>query len=466
MSVAFAQNLPKELDENIKMKAINNVPSFETLLPDENVKSSLKFKDVWKANVPNVNSVSSMIKIDGGYLLCGSTLSSETISLNFNKTAFAEVLNGSSSLRTPSDKEYFSISKGEILVSLLAYSNEGKLLFKSEFKNKMVSPSSLDGRILMSLTPLYIEQDSPFESFIFIYSKEGKLIAKKSFKNRIINSMIETENEDILCGTIKSEKKKEKYSSSMRTALEEYVLLLNTNLKKKKDIKLDSESSFRVAYDALTDVVETSDAYVFSGVAEFVKVEKDISSAKAYFIRPYLGKGEYFVDVLHEDANKNLLIFGYFGRKGNHLQKMRIQYLQSVSRPADITESLNPAARKLRNNPAMRMVYNEMLSDLREETSTDEDPFRAVYTHDGEFIMKRETISYEDVSYKGTSEKGGSTYVEILDMHAYNFNGVTKYRQYMYDNKAKTIMVDSSKQALCEYECLLTGTTHHLKMEG
>jgi len=429
----------------IVMHPIDPVEEFDDLDLSKYEAKTLKIKKGFSSEIKDLNSIHTLITSDDGFYISGNSLTTDNVSIDFNEQAFINVVSGSGFYSSSTQKEVFSLNSKNILVSILHYSKDGELLWRSDFPNDFLSSSAMvrlkNGTILLALTPVYIEKDREFYSYIFVYSKNGKLISKRKYKNYIINSMIVTPQNKILCGT--SKKVGKKYIKTL--------LLVDSEGFKEKDIDLKSQINDEDIYDILNLITKISDGYFLGDVDSIIKLDDNLEVVGQFYLGPYLDKySSYFVNFVHEDKDKNIHIIGNYGHKLNVLQKMKFDKLKRLNNPRGIEEQLNPASRTLTKNTALSMAYDEALREMEKYNQERKHGYSGIFTKDSQFLTLIKKDDYgQDKKFFGTSKSGGFMYVEYLE------NGKNGARQFLFDDNAKLIKSSRYSKLLCDIKCVI-----------
>lgn len=443
-------------NEIVTMKPFNPLPEFDILAPTNHKAKDFNVTRDFSSHIKNINSVNTIIEADDGFYICGNSLTSDNLNLKFNSEAFAKSIGGFGYYSVNDDEETFSLSSKNIFVSIMHYSKDGKFLWRSDFPNDMLSSSSMvrleNGNLLVALTPVFINEKEPFESYIFIYSKAGKLLGKRKYKNYIINSMIVVSKDKILCGTNKREKVEKKGQAALDIQFKEKALLVDTQGFKIKDIDLRSRSYVDSIYDDLTKITKISTGYLLYGGQEIIKLDNNFKLTKYFYLGPRLdGYSSYSISAVHEDKEKNIHVVGNYGHQPDAVETMKLNRLTRLNNPRSIEGQFNPATQAVNRSTAMSMTYDIVISEQKKYNKKRAHGYTGVYTKDSEFLTLIKKDDYgQGVDFYGSSESNGMLYFEFLE----DGNGT---RQFLFDNDMKLINSSNTTEPLCEIKCMISG---------
>jgi len=431
-------------NEIIEMQPYNPTENFDILRPFEKKVPELKLDEGFSTPVQNINDVNTIIQDDTGYYLSGNSLTTDNINLNFDSKSFTDSINNSSMYSSNINNKTFSISSKNIFVSLLHYSKEGTFLWRNDFANDMLSSTAMirlkDGSLILALTPVYIDKDQPFSSYIFSYSKKGKLLSKRKYKDYIINSLFPISDNKILCGVNKFVGGKFQITA----------LLIDGDGFKIKDIDLNSQSSFNTIYEDITQITKISSGYLLSGGQELFKLDEDLKLSKGFYLGPRLDEySSYYVNAVHEDTKGNISLVGNYGHEQNPIQAMKLDRLHSLNNPRNLNEHLDPASRAIRKNTAVSMAYDEMIREQRRYNQKRTHGYTGVYTKDDSFLTLIKEGDYgQHLNFHGTSEKDGLFYFE-------HGGTIETRKKYLFDKTAKLIMRSEQGSSFCKIKCMM-----------
>ncbi len=452
---ASKPEIPDNLRHHVRMTPLDGLPIYPSLeLDDLPVPPTRQYVEGWEYPLKNINVVSAIIADDNGYYIAGTTLHSEDIGIEFNRSAIDDMLGSPFSVASSSDDAFSTVSGKNIAVSLFHLAHDGKLKWVSSFENNLVSSGSMirlhDGRIVLALTPVTIEEASEFSSFLFFLSESGTILQRKEFRDELINSLFLTSENEILAGVVRREIPQGKSQMDFS----QYAYFLDTDGHKASQVVLDDHPGDQLLYKALTLIKEYDDAFIFSGGDAVIELSKTGEALKKAFLRPILDNySDYYINAFSRDDQRNLILLGFYGREKSPLAEMKVNYLQSVTRPTRPGDELSPSYQRMHDNPLLRGIYDEMLSDMRTQIRERGTPFNALLTSDWTLINlinpKQESRQY---TYTGNTNADGTFLIEKIK------NG--KQEQfYLLGKDTKLSMRDRNREQtpFCLNQCLLTG---------
>jgi len=408
----------------------------------------------WRRPLHDINRVSAIVHDASGYYIAGTTVNFRNIQVTFNHKAVDSVLGGYFGDASSGNKSVFSVKAAhKIAVTLFHLSPDGKVLWARTFKNDLVDSGPMtrlkDGRLLLALTPLMVDKDTEFSSFLFFISADGKIEKREQFKNVLFNSLLATANGEVLAGVVRRERLKGK----SKMGLDQYAYFLDSNGRKRRDVYLSDGPGDGVVFNALTVAKEYSDAYVLGGANSVFTISKQGKATQWTFLMPYFhGDGDYYLKALRRDRHKNLALFGTYGHQANPVAETELNDLRSVTGPTADPDLTNANIR-LRRNPLLRSVYNQTLEEMKASAERSGRPFDAVVTADQRLINVIDRHQQNSLfGYAGAGSDHGLFLIERI-------GGRREQKYYLLDAKERLLGRGKLAVPLCEYRCRLYGST-------
>jgi hypothetical protein len=452
---ASKPEIPDNLRHHVRMTPLDGLPTYPSLeLDDLPVAPTRQYVEGWEYPLKNINMVSAIIADDSGYYIAGTTLHAEDIDIEFNRSVIDDIMDDPYSVASSSDEVFTTVSGKDIALSLIHLAADGTLEWVSSFENDLVSSGPMirlrDGRIVLALTPLIVDEASEFSSFLFFLSESGAILQRKEFRDELINSLFLTSDNQILAGIVRREIPPGKSQMDFR----QYAYFLDTEGHKASQVDLADHPGDQLVFKALSLIKEYDDAYFFSGGDAVFKLSKKGEALEKTYLRPILDHhSDYHIKAFFRDNKHNLALLGFYGREKSLLAEMQVNHLQSITRPTRPSDELSPSYQRMLDNPLLRGVYNDMLSDMRAQIRERGTPFNALLTSDWTLINlidpKQESTQY---TYAGSSNADGTFLIEKIK------NG--KQEQfYLLGKDAKLSMRDRNKEQtpFCFNKCLLVG---------
>ena len=451
-------DIPAQLRHQVRMTPAEGLPDYPTLALDDRpvVAGGGRYVSRWVRPLPQINQVGGVVADARGYAIVGTALHAEDVSVRFDRDAVARLMGSPFSLAGAGDDDavFTTTGGGDIAVSLIQLTPEGEIAWVSTFENDLVSAGPLarlrDGRLLMALTPVVIEDDADFSSFLFIVSAEGKVLERREFRNVLFNGLAATADGRVLAGVVRREVPQGKREPSLR----QYAWFLDGQGRRTGQVALADHPGDRLVYKVLSLIEEYDDAYVLSGGDSVFVLDKRGGEPQRAFLRPTQDLyADYHIQAVQRDRDHNLIMFGFHGREKSPLTQMQLDYLQSVTRPTTPGQELSEANMRMRKNPLLRGVYNDMLQDMRARSRERGTPFNAVLTTDGELInlVDRYEQSTEH-TYAGAASTDGHLFMERIHDGA-------QAQYYLLDPEGQLLIRDQVALPMCERYCRLDGTT-------
>jgi len=451
---ASSDDIPENLYHQIQVKPLDGLPHYPSLTLDNlPVLNTREYTDGWQHPLDNINQISALIADDSGYYIAGTTLHSEDINVQFNRHEIDDLL-GSPSYIASTDKELFSTSTNKkIAVSLFHLNRQGELLWVNRLENDIVSSGPMvrlpDGRTLLAMTPLMLDEENGFSSFLFFISADGQTLQRHELPNTLINSLLLTSQGNILAGVVRREASEDSSSTTLR----QYAYILNADGTLQNELLLANHPGGNLVYKVLSLSKEYEDSFVLSGGDSVFIIDKGEKPLERFFLHPTLDQyADYYINTFYRDNDKNLLIQGFYGREKSLLAEIKVNYLQSVTRPTNPVDELTPSYQRMLDNPLLRGIYNDMLSDMRHQIRERSTPFNAVLTHDRELINLVDLVeeSTQHV-YTGSVSENGLRLIERI------YNGEQQY--YLLDKDSHLLIRGQMPTSFCQHLCLLHDNT-------
>ncbi len=455
---AGSSDIPAELMHHTRMQTLAGLPFHPSLEPEQlEVKQPYTYVEGWARPLPETSQVSDIIADESGYYVAGTRLYSEDIDVRFNRDAIAGLL-GSPLSNGASEKEVFSTRvERDIAVSIFHFSPEGKTLWVSRLENDLVSsgPMALlpDGRLLLALTPLMLDENEPFSSFIFVLSPEGKVLERREFHDIQINSLLFTHAGEVLAGVLK----REVPEGSRGMSFQQYALFLDQDVRVEREVLLAGHPGNGLAYKVLSLAREYDDVFVLAGGDAVFTLDKRGEKRSQAFLRPMLEESaDYYIRALHRDRDRNLALLGFYGREQSPLAEMKLDYLQTVTRPTNPVDEISAANMQMHDNPLMRGIYNEMIGDMRSRIRERGTPFTAILSpaETPELInLIDPDVESTQYSYVGADSRNGMFLIERIR------DGLREAFYLLNAQGELLLSGEPSETAFCDDQCRLFDET-------
>ncbi len=452
---ASSNTIPDNLMHHLRMQPLDGLQAYPSLeldtLPSRN---SRKYVPGWQHPLQNINHVSAIIADDSGYYIAGTTLHSDDIEVHFDRGAIDDLLSSPSS-HGSTEMDLFSTSTPrKIAVSLYHLAADGSLLWVNRFDNDLVSSGPMvrlpDGQILLAMSPLIIDEESSFSSFLFFISAEGQILRRQEFHNELINSLMITTDGQVMAGVVRREIPPGKDYMTFR----QYAYFLDREGSKQRQILLAKSPGIDLIYKALSLAKEYDDAFILSGGDSVFIIHKSGEPIQQTRLSPDLESyTDYYINAFYRDADKNLILLGFYGREKSHIAEIQLNYLQSVTMPTTPGLELTPAYQRMVDNPLLRGVYNDLLRDMRRRISEQGTPFNAVLTNKGELInlIDPEQESQQH-AFTGSNAPDSLILIERIKNNE-------QQQYYLLDHDFNLLLRDKQTEPFCEDRCLLTDSS-------
>ncbi len=452
---ASSNTIPDNLMHHLRMQPLDGLQAYPSLeldtLPSRN---SRKYVPGWQHPLQNINHVSAIIADDSGYYIAGTTLHSDDIEVHFDRGAIDDLLSSPSS-HGSTEMDLFSTSTPrKIAVSLYHLAADGSLLWVNRFDNDLVTSGPMvrlpDGRILLAMTPLLIDEENSFSSFLFVISAGGQILQRREFNNEILNSLMLTSAGEVLAGIVRRETVEGRSAKTLR----QYAVFLDTEGRKQREVALAKHPGIKLVYKTLSLIKEYDDVFVLSGGDTVFTISKAGERLSQTQLSPSLESyAAYYINAFYRDADKNLILLGSYGREKSLIAEMQLNYLQSVTMPTTPGLELTPAYQRMVDNPLLRGVYNDLLRDMRRRISEQGTPFNAVLTNKGELInlIDPEQESQQH-GFTGSNAPDSLILIERIKNNE-------QQQYYLLDHDFNLLLRDKQTEPFCEDRCLLTDSS-------
>lgn len=456
-TIAWADKpeVPAHLRTQVHMTPVEGLTDYPTLSLDAlPVTGGRHYVAGWSRPLGDINQIGGLVVDDSGYTVAGTTLHAEDVRVRFNRDAVADLMNSPFSVATHGD-EVFSTPQGrDIAVSLMHFTPDGERVWVSTFENDLVSAGPLtrlpDGRLLFALTPLVIDDGRAFSSFLFLISPDGAVLHRTELKDVLINGLLTTADGQVLAGVVRREVRKGEAAPGLR----QYAWFLDAKGQRRRQQLLAEYPGDRLVYKVLSLIQEYDDAYVLSGGDSVFILDKHGGEPKQVDLHPSVDRyADYYIQAVHRDRQHNLIMLGFHGREKSPLMEMKLNYLQSVTRPTTPGQELSAANMRMHDNPMLRGIYDEMLNDLRAQTRERGIPFNAVFTPEEELINlidPKERSTQHTMT--GTGSDDGSLLIERIR------NGMQTGYELLNPN-GQLLIRAKAPAPFCAHACRLHGST-------